>query len=215
MIDYKHLSLANQVYQVIEEKILNGVYAMGDILSESKLSEELGVSRTPIREALTRLESERLVGISPSGTIVLGITDKDVADIFKVKTQLEPIVAEMAAGNIDEEALAKLKDILDQQEFYASKGNVERIRNLDTEFHDIIYASCGSPVFQAILSPIHHKLLKYRKSSLENMERSHSSIAEHIEIYEALKAKDVSRAQRLMLEHVSHAYENIKKGTKE
>lgn len=214
MIDYKHLSLANQVYQVIEEKILNGVYAMGDILSESKLSEELGVSRTPIREALTRLESERLVGISPSGTVVLGITDKDVADIFKVKKQLEPIVAEMAAENIGEEELAKLKDVLDQQEFYASKNNVERIRNLDTEFHDIVYASCGSPVFQAILSPIHHKLLKYRKSSLENMERSHDSIAEHVEIYNALKSKDSLRAQQLMLEHVYHAYENIKKGSK-
>ena len=160
MIDYKNLSLANQVYDAIEQNILNGVYASGEIISESKLSEELGVSRTPVREAMARLENERLIGITPSGTVVLGITDRDVRDMFEVKLHLEPIVSVMASQNISQEALAKLKDIIDQQEFYASKHNTERIRNLDTEFHDLIYSECGSPVFQSILSPIHHKLLK-------------------------------------------------------
>ena len=211
MIDYKNLSLANQVYDAIEQNILNGVYASGEIISESKLSEELGVSRTPVREAMARLENERLIGITPSGTVVLGITDRDVRDMFEVKLHLEPIVSVMASQNISQEALAKLKDIIDQQEFYASKHNTERIRNLDTEFHDLIYSECGSPVFQSILSPIHHKLLKYRKASLEKSDRSYHSVEEHMAIYEALKAKDRMQVEMLMLEHIRHAYENIKK----
>ena len=215
MIDYKNLSLANQVYDAIEQNILNGVYASGEIISESKLSEELGVSRTPVREAMARLENERLIGITPSGTVVLGITDRDVRDMFEVKLHLEPIVSVMASQNISQEALAKLKDIIDQQEFYASKHKTERIRNLDTEFHDLIYSECGSPVFQSILSPIHHKLLKYRKASLEKSDRSYHSVEEHMAIYEALKAKDRMQVEMLMLEHIRHAYENIKKGVTE
>ena len=111
MIDYKSLSLANQVYQQIEKNILSGVYSPGEIISESKLSEELGVSRTPIREAMARLENEKLIGITPSGTVVLGITDQDVADMFTVKRALEPIVVKKAAMNISGEDLARLKEI--------------------------------------------------------------------------------------------------------
>ena len=76
MIDYKSMSLANQVFETIEKNILTGVYPQGDILIESRLSEELGVSRTPIREALTRLESEKLISTTPMGALVLGITER-------------------------------------------------------------------------------------------------------------------------------------------
>lgn len=214
MINYKTLSLANQVYDIIEKKILNGVYETGEIISESRLSEELGVSRTPIREAMARLEAEKLIGITPSGTIVQGITDKDVEDMFRVKGFLEPMVSGMAAANISDNDLAKLKSLLDQQEFFAEKGNTESIRNLDTEFHDIIYLASGSPTFQSILSPIHHKLMKYREESLNTSGRSRYSVKEHIDIYEALKNHDVAKSEALVNEHITHAYENIMKGTK-
>ncbi len=215
MADYKSLSLANQVYEIIEKNILNKVYATGEVLSESRLSEELGVSRTPIREAMTRLENERLIGISPCGTVVLGITDQDVTDMFRVKAFLEPIVTTMAATNISEEDLAKLKDLLDQQEFYSEKGNTEKVRNLDTEFHDIIYVASGSPIFQSILSPIHHKLLKYRQESLNTSGRTKYSVKEHLNLYEALKRRDEKKVDELIREHIKHAYENIMKGTRQ
>ena len=215
MADYKSLSLANQVYEIIEKNILNKVYATGEVLSESRLSEELGVSRTPIREAMTRLENEKLIGISPCGTVVLGITDQDVTDMFRVKAFLEPIVTTMAATNISEEDLAKLKDLLDQQEFYSEKGNTEKVRNLDTEFHDIIYVASGSPIFQSILSPIHHKLLKYRQESLNTSGRTKYSVKEHLNLYEALKRRDEKKVDELIREHIKHAYENIMKGTRQ
>lgn len=213
MIDYKSLSLANQVYQQIEKNILSGVYSPGEIISESKLSEELGVSRTPIREAMARLENEKLIGITPSGTVVLGITDQDVADMFTVKRALEPIVVKKAAMNISGEDLARLKEILDQQEFYEEKQNIEKVRNLDTQFHDIIYSASGSPILQAILSPIHHKLMKYRKDSLTKTGRSRYSIEEHVKIYEAIQAGNQEKIEELVLKHVDQAYKSIQKGT--
>lgn len=213
MIDYKSLSLANQVYQQIEKNILSGVYKAGEIISESKLSEELGVSRTPIREAIARLENDKLIGITPSGTVVLGITDEDVADMFAVKRALEPMVVKMAAMNISDEDLAKLKEILDQQEFYQEKKNIEKVRNLDTQFHDIIYSASGSPIFQSVLSPIHHKLMKYRKDSLTNEGRSRYSIEEHVKIYEAIQAGNQEKIEELVLKHVDQAYKSIQKGT--
>ena len=88
MIEYKSVSLANQVFERIEYNILSGEYAIGEIISEKRLAAELGVSRTPIREALSRLLEERLVADSPNGTVVLGITDKDVDDAYEVKRRI-------------------------------------------------------------------------------------------------------------------------------
>lgn len=212
MLDYKTVSLANQVYTRIESNILNGVYAKGEIISESKLSEELGVSRTPIREAMAKLESDLLIGDSPVGTIVLGITENDVKDMFIVKRKLEVIATTMTAKNISEAGIAKLKDILEQQEFYASKDNADKVRDLDTEFHDIIYAECGSPIFRAILSPIHHKLMKYRQASLCHEGRILHSVEEHRDIFEAIRDRDAAKVEGLMLTHVEHAYESIMQG---
>lgn len=211
-MDYKSMSLANQVFETIEKNILNGVYPQGEVLSESKLSEELGVSRTPIREALTRLETERLITTTPMGALVLGITDNDVRDMFKVKLHLDPIIVKMAASNISDEALDKLKDNIEQQSFYNSKGNLEKLRDLDTEFHDIIYAESKSPTLQYILTGIHHKLLKYRIASLKIEDRSDHSVDEHEAIYEALKSRDEMRVELLVLQHINHTYDTIMKG---
>lgn len=213
-MDYKSLSLANQVYDIIEEKILNGVYPQGEILSESRLSDELGVSRTPVREAMTRLENENLIAASPSGTVVLGITDRDVDDMFLVKSVLEPVVGRLAAANRTAKQLEQMRDILEQQEFYTGKSNTERVKNLDTGFHDIMYTASGSPTFQAILSSVHHKLMKYRKDSLNIENRSQRVMSEHTAIYEAIKAQDEDLVEKLVKEHLQNAYDNIKKGTK-
>lgn len=211
MIDYKIVSLANQVYERIEANILNGVYAQGEIISESRLAADLGVSRTPVREALTRLEAERLIADTPAGSMVLGITEQDVDDMFMVKKQLEPMASGLAAQNISEKGLAALKDVLEQQEFYASKGNAERVKNLDTQFHDIIYAECGSPTYQHILSPVHHKLAKYRKDSLTRDDRIFRSVEEHRDIVKAIEERHIKEVENLMQLHIGHSYDNITK----
>lgn len=209
MIDYKTISLANQVYNKLEMAILSGEYKTGEVITEKRLAEELGVSRTPIREAFAALAQANLIGESSKGTIVLGITQKDLEDIFEVKRRLEIMTATWVVDNIDDEGIAKLKEILEQQEFYAGKGDSEKVRNFDTEFHAIMYANCGSKVMENILTPLHRKMLKYRKVSLENPERIKKAIEEHKGIYNAIASRDKKMVEELMTIHIENARKSI------
>ena len=209
MIEYKSISLADQVYEKLETSILNGTYQKGEYLSENRLVNELGVSRTPIREALNRLEYEKLIKVTPNGNMVVGISIKDVSDLFEIKRRIELLATRWAASNIGDEGLAQLKAIVDQQEYFAQKGDAIKVRDLDTEFHDLIYTWCGSPMMEGILSPIHHKLMKYRKASLEIEDRIMDSVQEHKAIYEALANHDRDKVDALMMVHIEHAFNCI------
>ena len=210
MIEYKSVSLSNQVFEKIEYDILSGKYKIGEIISEKRLSSELGVSRTPIREALGRLSEEGLVGDSPSGTVVLGITDEDVDDFYEVKRRIEILAVCRACKLIDEDGLRDLENIVEHQEFYAMKGDTEKIRDLDTDFHATLYKYCGSRVLEKILLPLHRKIIKYRSASLKSSKnRQLESIKEHREIYGALKEKDENKLERLMKNHIENAYISI------
>lgn len=210
MIEYKSVSLSNQVFEKIEYDILSGKYKIGEIISEKRLSSELGVSRTPIREALGRLSEEGLVGDSPSGTVVLGITDEDVDDFYEVKRRIEILAVCRACKLIDEDGLRDLENIVEHQEFYAMKGDTEKIRDLDTDFHATLYKYCGSRVLEKILLPLHRKIIKYRSASLKSSKnRQLESIKEHREIYVALKEKDENKLERLMKNHIENAYISI------
>lgn len=210
MIEYKSVSLSNQVFEKIEYDILSGKYKIGEIISEKRLSSELGVSRTPIREALGRLSEEGLVGDSPSGTVVLGITDEDVDDFYEVKRRIEILAVCRACKLIDEDGLRDLENIVEHQEFYAMKGDTEKIRDLDTDFHATLYKYCGSRVLEKILLPLHRKIIKYRSASLKSSKnRQLESIKEHREIYGALKEKDENKLERLTKNHIENAYISI------
>lgn len=209
MIEYKPVSLADQVYERLEYGILTGEYQPGEILSEKRLAAELGVSRTPIREAMTRLIYEKLINETPSGNEVRGISKSDVEDIFEVRKHLELLASKKAADNMTTDEISKLQDVVEQQEYFASKGDVQRVRDLDTEFHDLIYMGCGSVTLQSILTPIHHKLMKFRKASLEHEGRILESVAEHKAILEAIKTGDKERIDELMLKHIEKARQNV------
>lgn len=209
LIEYRPKSLADQVYERLEESILNGEYSPGDILTEKQLSVELGVSRTPIREALSRLEYDSLVKETSQGTEVRGINEDDVKDLYDVKKNLETLAVKKAVENMTEEDIKALKDVVDQQIYFAGKGDTEKVRNLDTEFHDIIYGRCGSVTFEKILSGVHHKLKKYRRNSLKSKKRIKASVVEHEEILKAIEERNAKEAQRLMTKHLENAYKSV------
>ena len=211
MIEYKNMSLADRVYEVLEHNILCGVYAPGEIVTESRLSTDLGVSRTPIREAMSKLFHEKLLKETKAGAKVVGISEEDVKDLFEVKRRIEVLATKRAATNLSDAKLELLKDNVERQEFYAQKGDAEKVRDLDTEFHDIIYKGCGSTTFETILSPIHHKMMKFRRLSLESHDRIYDSVAEHKALYEAIKDRDGDKAETIILLHIDHSYNNLKK----
>lgn len=211
MIEYKNTSLADKVYEVLEHNILCGVYAPGELITESRLSTDLGVSRTPVREAMSKLSHEKLIKETKSGIKVVGVSEDDVKDLFEVKRRIEVLATKRAAANLSESKLELLRDNVERQAFYAQKGDAEKVRDLDTEFHDIIYKGCGSTTFETILSPIHHKMMKFRRLSLESHDRIYDSVAEHKALYEAIRDRDGDKAETIILLHIDHSYNNLKK----
>ena len=212
MLTHKTVSLADQVFEHIERDILSGKYERGEIITEGKLSAELGVSRTPVREALRRLDQEHLIEESGKGSVVIGISEKDLEDIFLIRKQLECLAASMAAKNHTDEQLAELKETLELQEFYVTKADTEHVKYMDNKFHRILYKLTGSTVFFDTLVPLHRKIQKYRRASLQSKSRAAESVQEHRKIYEAIALGDEKLAYETVLEHIENAYNHIKKG---
>lgn len=209
MIEHKTVSLADQVFEHLETDILSGKYSKGEILTESKLSAELGVSRTPIREALRRLEQEHLIEEASKGVVVVGIGEKDLEDIFTIRKKLEGQVGAMAAQNHTDKQLDILREALEFQEFYLDKHDPDRIKSMDSRFHETIYKMSDSAISYDVLVPLHKKILKYRRASVSDVSRAANSVAEHRSIYEAIAARDSELASRLIIEHLDNAYNHI------
>jgi len=205
MIEHKTVSLADQVFERLETEILSGKYQPGDVLTEMKLVVDLGVSRTPIREALRRLEQEHLVEISQKGILVIGVSKKDLADIMKIRMCVEGLAAAECAKNITDAQLEELRETLELQEFYVPKHDALRINTMDSKFHELIYRFSGSIALYDTLIPLHKKVLKYRRLSVENATRSGSSSGEHRAIFEAIASHNPELAEKCMKEHIENA----------
>ncbi len=209
MAVFKSVSLADQVFEKLENDIITGVYPRGEILTELKLVEQLGVSRTPIREALRRLEQERLIKDSGKGSVVMGITLEDLEDIMNIREHAEGLAAYYAAENINEESSAALKQISELQDFYFEKRDVDNLQRMDDEFHDALYIMCERTVLHDTLLPLHRKTMRYRKAAIKNEQRQHDSVMEHKEIIKAIHAGDGEKAQKLMSAHIRNAKEHM------
>lgn len=210
-MEHKTVSLADQVFEHIENDILCGNYKKGDLLTETKLSAALGVSRTPIREALRRLEQEHLIEETGKGALVIGITEDDLEDIFLVRSKLEGLVCKSAAQNRTAEQLNELREIIELQEYYLTKSDPDHIKAMDNKFHNLIYKISGRNVFFEILETLHNKVQKYRRVAVTNKSRAAASVAEHRAIFEAISEQDADKAYELSLKHIENAYNHIKK----
>lgn len=208
-MDHRTISIADQVFEILERDILTGVYARGEVLTETKLSEKLGVSRTPVREALRRMEQERLVVGTSRGMRVVGLDRRDIDDIYEIRFRVEGLAARRAAERAGEEELEQLKHLLDMQEFFTLKEDGTGIIDTDNHFHEMLYRMSGSLVLHDTLLPLHRKIVKYRQVSVGNSIRAKESFEEHRAIYEAVAAHDPDRAEELLLRHIENARTSI------
>ena len=211
MLEHKTISLAEQVFERLENDILTGKYQRGAVLTELKLVTDLGVSRTPVREALHRLEQEHIIEITPKGSLILGVTEQDLEDIFAIRLRIEGLASAFAAENMTDEQLAELKETLELQEFYVNKQDPEHIKKMDSRFHQLIYYYCGSAVLNDTLLPLHKKVQKYRRASVEDHSRAHESACEHRAIFEAIEARNAALADKCTTEHIQNAAQHILK----
>lgn len=209
MAEFKSVSLADQVFEKLENDIITGVYPRGEIITELKLVEQLGVSRTPIREALRRLEQERLIKDSGKGSVVLGITVEDLIDIMNIREHVEGLAAFYAAKNLTEECRAELQHIRELQDFYYEKMDQDNLQKMDDRFHDLIYAMSKRTVLHDTLLPLHRKTMRYRRASITNEKRLNASVYEHKKIMDAILSGDAETAQTLMSWHIKNAKEHM------
>lgn len=213
----KSISIADRVFEQLENDILSGKYPAGSNLTELKISSELGVSRTPVREALKRLEQENLVSEIGKRLVVNGVTNEDLRDVYDIRMRIEGLAAARVASLATKEQLDALKDALELHEFYTSKAYIDQIKTTDTKFHSLIFEFCGSVILRDILKLLHRRIEHFRQMSIEDNARATKAAAEHREIYNAIAAGDSALAEKLTVEHIHNALNNIlsKQNTKE
>ena len=151
-------SLRGRVFSRLREDILSGRYEEYEELREVAIGEEMGVSRTPVREAFRQLELEGLIQIVPNkGAYVTGITEKDVKDIYMIRSLLEGLCARWATEHITEEQMEEMEENVYLAEFHARKGHLEQLAELDNRFHDIMYEACDSKILEHQLKDLDRK----------------------------------------------------------
>ena len=203
-------SLRGQVFQEIREDILKGKFKENEELREATLGKELGVSRTPVREALRQLELEGLGHIIPNkGAYVTGITEKDVHDIYMTRSMLEGLCARWAAEHISEEQIQEMEEVLLLTEYHLDRGNAEQLAELDGKFHEVLYDASQSRILRHILSDFHKYVQVARKRSVKKEDRAKKSLEEHREILNALRTGDADRAEELAHIHILNVMENL------
>ncbi len=199
-------SLSEKVYRYLRDGIAEGRYQTGDCLVEMKIAEELGVSRTPVREALKQLELEDLVSSHPNrGVVVKGFSNEDLQDVSTIRHLLEGQAAYWAAQRVNDKQLSELRDVVELMEFYTGKNDIAHLVSLDTRFHELIYEACGSRTIHHILASLHHNIRKARQSSLTLPDRAPNSLAEHLSIFRAIERRDAAAAKAQMEAHVAVA----------
>jgi hypothetical protein len=209
-MEYQEQSLGGQIFNRIRDDILSENYTPGEELKEATLGKQLGVSRTPVREALRQLDLEGLVEIAPNrGAKVIGISRKDVEDIYHMRARLEGLAARKAAEQIKEEELAELEEVILLSEFHVKKPESKQMVRLDGRFHEIMYRASGSRMLEHVLTDFLHYVKMARSHSVKTEHRAQESVKEHKRILEAIRQRDGDLAEQLANEHIQHVIENL------
>lgn len=194
------------VFESLREAIINGRLRPGERLMEIQLADEMGVSRTPVREAIRKLELEGFVVMVPrKGAYVAGISMKDIADVFEVRAALESLAAGLAAERITEEELEKLERSLVLVAESTEAQDLDSLITADTDFHDILYAASRNEKLVQIVSNLREQIQRFRMASLSSPGRMKVALEEHRKIVEALSARDIELAQNLARDHIENA----------
>lgn len=206
--DYK--PLREVIFDTIREAIIMGELKPGQRLMEVHLAEKMGVSRTPVREAIRKLELEGLVEMIPRrGAHVADLSVKEIMDVLEVRASLDSLATGLAALRITEEELRSLKNTQEQFIKYAEKDNLQGSIKKDVEFHDIIYAASKNDKLIQILSNLREQVHRYRVMYLKEHSNYREINREHTIILDALKARDEELASATAVGHIKTQQDKI------
>ncbi len=201
--------LRDIVFETMRDAILTGKLSPGERLMEMQIAEEMGVSRTPVREAIRKLELEGLVVMVPrKGAYVAGISIKDVVDVFEVRAALEGLAASLAAERITDEEIDQLERSIVSISEVSDGKNIGSVVEKDIGFHDIIYRASRNEKLIQIITNLKEQLQRFRATSLATPGRSKQAVDEHRQIVEAIAERNAELAEKLARQHIENA-ENI------
>lgn len=195
-----------RVYEQLRQAILKGSLKPGSRLVERKLAEQLGVSRTPVREAVRMLELEGLVSHLPRiGAAVARVNQQEVLEIYRIRAVLEGLAARMAAEKISPVQLQHLNDLLKQIEESAGRGDMGRLEGLHREFNDVIYKAAGSPRLYGMITTLADYIAGYARVGYTYPGRMAEATKEHRQLVESIRLRDGDLAERTAREHIENS----------
>ena len=201
----EYLPLRDVVFNTLRQAILRGELKPGERLMEIQLANKLGVSRTPIREALRKLELEGLVNMVPrKGAEVADITEKSLRDVLEVRKALEELSVQLACEKITEEEIEELKRVAERFKDTLDDQDVTKIAEADVAFHDVIYTATDNQKLILLLNTLREQMYRYRVEYLKKEEAYPQLIAEHEELIDNISKRNKEEATRIMCEHIDN-----------
>jgi DNA-binding GntR family transcriptional regulator len=205
-------NLGDQVYGILKEMIANYRFIPGSYLNIEQLTRDLGVSRTPVWDAIRKLEQEGFVRIEPKkGVMILELTPETAIELYAVRELLEGMAARLAVERIDDETLAKMAQCLKEQKKVIDEKNLIGYSRLDFDFHGLISNLCSNRVLQEMLQNIKNKSRPIAMLITPILPRLYH---DHVEIYEALKQRNGEKAEKAIRKHCRNMVKKIKEDTR-
>ena len=206
--DYK--PLREVIFNTLREAIIVGELKPGERLMEVQLADKMGVSRTPVREAIRKLELEGLVEMLPrKGAHVADLSVKDIMDVLEVRATLDGLASMLSASRITDDELKDLKHVQAQFVNYVEKDNLQGSIKKDVEFHDIIYRSSRNDKLIQIANNLREQIQRFRVIYIKDYSSTKELIREHTEILDSILKKDPEMAQRCAQKHIINQEEAI------
>jgi len=200
----KAIPLYEQLYKALKKRILNGEMEAGTRLIDSKLAEEFGTSRSPIREAIRMLEHENLIINNNGLFFIYEPSLEDLIELYKVRSGLEYSAVYWGTHNISEEQLNKLEKLLAEAKESIDNNNYENIVELNTSFHDEILYSSNNSRLIGMMEDIRSLIIYYRNILFLDFNNDYNFIGDHIKVFEEIKNKNAQHAAQLMVEHINN-----------
>lgn len=206
----EYLPLRDVVFNTLRQAILTGELKPGERLMEIHLADRLGVSRTPIREAIRKLELEGLVVMIPrKGAQVARITEKNLKDVLEVRRALDMLAVRLACSRMDDEYKKQLREACDEFARVVKNNNTKDITEADVRFHDIINKATGNDRLIQLVNNLAEQMYRYRLEYIKDAAYHNRLVAEHEEIYSAIMDGDEERAAKTVVLHIDNQEETI------
>ncbi len=201
----EYLPLRDVVFNTLRQAILRGELAPGERLMEIQLADRLGVSRTPIREAIRKLELEGLVLMIPrKGAEVARISAKSLRDVLEVRRSLEELASELACQRMTEEQIQELEEAKKAFDAAVEKGDIMELAETDEKFHDVIFNGTGNARLVQILNNLREQMYRYRLEYIKEEDKRQIIMIEHEKILRAIRTRHVAEAKDAMREHIDN-----------